>query len=387
MYLGLIIVCILTFCNANQDAIGYGGMVSSTSDLASKAGRKILAKGGTAADAAVAVQMVLNVIGPFASGIGGGVFIMYYDAENKIVRALDGREEAPANYNPYVFCNETSCFDTNGTSGDCDDCTPIPFDERRTGGLSVGVPGTVYAMKKLYELYGIGDDVISWSELFEDAIYYATNGFAAYPTFVDDIDDYIPFLSRFESSCKLLLNWPICNESKYEIGDNVTNVDLAKTFMLLAELGPDGAVQEFYNGDLAKVIVNASRSAINTVTERRGEITEEDLSKYRAVFREPITSTIAFNDEDYTFYGMNMPSSGPLTVQYALKLLEFLQEEELYDIDEFNTEPYSADALHYTFSAGNIAFADRNQYMAGLYITNDLIIFKTKNLSTVCINL
>ena len=232
--------------------------------------------------------------------------------------------------------------------------------------MSVGVPGTVYAMKKLYELYGIGEDVISWSELFDDAVYYAKNGFTAYPTFVDDIEDYIPYLGRFESSCKLLLNYPSCNQSKYQVGDNVTNVDLAKTFMILAELGPDDAVEEFYNGEIGNAIVNTSRSAINPVTNRRGELTQQDLTGYRPVFREPISSTISFNDKEYTFYGMNMPSSGPLTVQYALKLIEFMQTEN-NDIDEFNVKPFSADSLHYTFSAGNIAFADRNQYMAGLY--------------------
>eukprot|EP01083_Nonionella_stella_P194745 718072_1 len=119
----------------NNDTVGYAGMIVSSHYLASQAGAKVLSAGGTAADAAVAVQMVLNVVQPASTGIGGGAFIVYYDSETEKVYNIDGREEAPEAFNPYVFCADITCYETNGTSGDCDNCMPIPWMERSYGGL------------------------------------------------------------------------------------------------------------------------------------------------------------------------------------------------------------------------------------------------------------
>eukprot|EP01083_Nonionella_stella_P151974 486467_1 len=101
----------------NNDTVGYAGMVVSTHYLASEAGAKVLSAGGTAADAAVAVQMVLNVVQPSSTGIGGGAFIVYYDSNTEKVYNIDGREEAPEAFNPYVFCADITCFETNGATG------------------------------------------------------------------------------------------------------------------------------------------------------------------------------------------------------------------------------------------------------------------------------
>ena len=111
---------------------------------------------------------------------------MYYDAASKQVYALDAREEAPAAYNEYVFCSNTTCYETNGASVDCDSCDTIFFWDRRTGGLSVGVPGTFYGFTRLIQEFG--SNVTEWSELFEDAIDYAQNGYPAYQAFVDGIN-------------------------------------------------------------------------------------------------------------------------------------------------------------------------------------------------------
>eukprot|EP01084_Bolivina_argentea_P289031 496212_1 len=127
------------------------------------------------------------------------------------------------------------------------------------------------------------------------------------------------------------------------------------------------AIDLFYTGVISHAIVEQSTQAINTITDRGGLLSMVDMSSYSAVFREPVSSTLTFGQKDYEIYGMNMPSSGPLTVQYQLKLLQYLQSENdfsSFDLSSFATDYYSVDSIHYLFSVGNIAFADRNQYMA-----------------------
>jgi len=353
-----------TICNGDnhQDAIGYGGMVSSTHYLASEAGKRILEAGGTAADAAFAVQNMVNVLQPQSMGIGGCAFIMYYDAATQTVAAIDGREEAPAAYNPYVFCANVTCFESNGSAPGCENCATIPYWERTTGGLSVGVPGALHAFKRLYETYGAGEDVVSWADVFAPAIELASDGFPVYQGMLDWINLVLPFMSRFESSCKLLLNYPHCNASRFAVGDIITFPELNKTFSKLASLTPDEAMTEFYTGDMAEAIVATTQIA-NPATGRAGVMTLDDMAAYKAVFREPVVSTATFHGATYDVYGMNMPSSGPLTLVYQMKLLEYMINGQT-DTGSLSSDAYSADALHYAWSAGNVAFADRNQYMA-----------------------
>eukprot|EP01084_Bolivina_argentea_P280509 479728_1 len=205
----------------NADTIGFTGMVSSSHYLASEAGRKILRNGGNAADAAVAVQNVLSVVQPCCTGLGGGVFMMYYDSNTEKVYAIDGREEAPDAFNPYVFCSNITCYELNEAvdpNSECGACSTIPFAERKTGGLGIGVPGTLYANKRLWEIFG----TVDWDRLFEDAIDIAGNsGFTMYQGLDTYIQDNLEHLSRFNSTCKLILNYPYCNQSKYNIGDTV----------------------------------------------------------------------------------------------------------------------------------------------------------------------
>eukprot|EP01084_Bolivina_argentea_P050110 92132_1 len=192
--------CIIIESTNDEDTIGYAGMVSSTHYLASEAGKKILLMGGNAADAAVAVQMVLNMVQPYGSGIGGGAFIMYYNASTDKIFAIDGREEAPNTYNPYIFCANISCYNSyqnnNTLPFECRDCEVISMPERSVGGLSIGSPGTLYAYKRLWETFGSNEDIISWSDLFTDAINIGQNGFKMYETFYNDIISQLPYLSR-----------------------------------------------------------------------------------------------------------------------------------------------------------------------------------------------
>mmetsp|Transcript_11887 Transcript_11887/g.17936 ORF Transcript_11887/g.17936 Transcript_11887/m.17936 type:complete len:695 (+) Transcript_11887:76-2160(+) len=352
-----------------EDTVGYGGMVASSHFLASQAGRRVLLAGGNAAEAALAVQLVLNVVQPTSTGIGGGCFIVYYDSAQDEVYAIDGREEAPDAYNPYVFCSDTTCYESNGADSACNNCDTIPFGERRTGGLGVGVPGTLSAFYRLWTDFG---GTTAWSDLFTDAIDVATNGFIMY----EDLYDYVVAnsagLGRFESTCKAILNYPDCDTPKYEVGDTVIWPDFANTLTLLAANATE-AIRLFYRGDIAEAIVNQTRgAAINSVTGRAGVMEIDDMIGYQAVYRDPISSELTFGGETYEAYGMNMPSSGPLTVQYQLKMLEALLNDEVFATNGFDVSSLDSDtghwydprALHYFFSAQNIAFADRNQYMA-----------------------
>jgi gamma-glutamyltranspeptidase/glutathione hydrolase len=131
---------------------GRGGAVASTNFQATKAGLAVLANGGNAADAAVAVQLALGVAQPESNGLGGGCFIVVYNASTREVVTIDGREEAPAAFHPNVYCADLAC----GLDPDCEACPskPIGFRDRYTGGLAVGVPGTLAAAARLLSDHG-----------------------------------------------------------------------------------------------------------------------------------------------------------------------------------------------------------------------------------------
>ena len=157
-------------------------MVGSAHYEATNAGINILKNGGNAADAAFAVQLTLNVVEPHMSGIGGGCFILYYNNSNKNVYAIDGREEAPNAYNPYIFCDDMACFLQNtSNSMNNDECTCTvdetilekygDFNTFTSGGWTVGSPGTLYAFYLLHKYFGKTE----WDAIFEDAINVANN--------------------------------------------------------------------------------------------------------------------------------------------------------------------------------------------------------------------
>eukprot|EP01083_Nonionella_stella_P073950 200288_1 len=242
--------------------------------------------------------------------------------------------------------------------GDCDNCDAIPWFERSSGGLSVGVPGTLYSFKKMWDVFGNTE----WSHLFEDAIDIATNGFPMYKGLLNYINMMKEYIARSAAACQIVLNYPHCNAPKWKIEDTVTFPDLARTLKLLS-FDADEAIDIFYEGSLASTIVSIAASMINPVTGRNGLLTKDDMKGYRAVFREQVSTTFNQDGKAYKVYGMTMPSSGPLTIQYQLKMLEYLQTNGSFNGDKFD-DYYSAESLHYLFAAQNIAFADRNQYMA-----------------------
>jgi gamma-glutamyltranspeptidase/glutathione hydrolase len=298
-------------------------MVTSSSNQATFAGLEILRAGGNAFDAAAAVQMVLCVTEPYASGLGGGLFAMGYDADTGEIFALDAREESPKAFHVGRFQN--------------DDGKLLRFRERITGGNAVGVPGTLAAFVRLQTKHG----TMTLAEICEPAIQVARNGFRVPETFAANLAHHWDRLSLFPESKRLFSN---PDGSPLQAGDLHRNPEFANTLELIVEKGVD----VFYHGEIAREIVEA----VQNDPIRPGVLTMEDMARYRPVERAPVVSSFG----DYSIYGMPMPSSGGATLGLMLNLLQAHGYEDL--------EWGKATTFQLLLNIQNLAFADRNYYMA-----------------------
>lgn len=308
---------------AQGPTVARNGMVATSNDHATLAALQTLQRGGNAIDAMAVAQFVLNVAEPYASGIGGGCFIMLYDASEGQVIAIDGREEAPADYHPEIFLDDTG--------------EPVPFRQRITGGKPVGVPGTLAAMAYALEHHG----TMSMAQTLQPAIDLAERGFPVDTHFAAGLRDHADRLRSFPASKELFFDK---TGNPLQQGDLFQNPDLAETFRSIAAKGPD----TFYAGEIGNDLVQATRNA----PVAPGSMTADDLAGYRAVRRKPVTSTY----RGYRLHGMNMPTSGPTSIMMMLNLLE------AYDLPRL--EHNEVRTLHALADAQNIVFADRNAYMA-----------------------
>jgi gamma-glutamyltranspeptidase/glutathione hydrolase len=301
-------------------------MVSAAHPLATQAGLAVLESGGNAVDAAVAVQAVLNVVEPQSSGIGGGCFLLFYDALTRRVIALDGREEAPAGVRPDMF------LDASGK--------PVPFyPDRITGGRGVGVPGSLAALHKAWRQYGSGS--IPWAKLWERAIELARDGFPISPVLAEEIEQERERLALFPASRAIFLRAD--GTSKQE-GEILVQKNLAETFRRIARQGP--AV--FYRGIIARNIVQTVRES----PLHPGVLVLADLASYRACLRTPVSGSY----RGYQIYGMPPPSSGGIAALEALNLLEEYPLEDLIREGETFVRIFS--------QAQRIAFMDRKHCLA-----------------------
>jgi gamma-glutamyltranspeptidase / glutathione hydrolase len=291
-------------------------MVTSANPQATQAGFDILQKGGNAIDAAIAMQLVLNVVEPQSSGIGGGAFLLYYDKQSNQVIAFDGRETAPQGVNERWF------LDARGK--------PLSHAEAIVGGRSVGVPGVLKMIEQAHAQFGI----LPWNTLFTSAIEIADKGFPLSPRLMALILD-TPTLSP-QSAPYFYENGKLKKE-----GDIVQNRELAATFQLLAEKGSD----PFYHGEIAEDIVRAIQKA-------NGVMTLEDLNRYQVKTHQPIVSSF----RDYQIYGFPPPSGGGVAIAQILAILEIL------DLPNEKMEP--AEFINTFSRASRAAFADRNYYLA-----------------------
>lgn len=304
--------------NAPAQAAHY--MVSSANPWATKAGVAILAAGGSATDAAIAAQMVLNLVEPQSSGIGGGAFVLTFDAGARRVQAWDGRETAPAAARSDRFMKGGRALD---------------FADAINSGRSVGTPGLLRVLALMHEHHGR----LAWADLFEPAINLAKQGFPVSERLHALLAGQVALQAQ-PAAASYFYNekgqpWPV--------GHRLRNPALARTFREIAAHGP-GA---FYEGPMAQRMIGAV--AAHDVP---GDLALEDLAAYRALKREALCSPY----KEYSICGMPPPSAGPLTV---LQMLGILSHTPIADL-----AADSLQAVHFFAEAGKLAFADRDAYVA-----------------------
>jgi gamma-glutamyltranspeptidase/glutathione hydrolase len=309
-------------------AIGTGGAAATVDVLATQAAVDTLRQGGNAVDAAVAAAAVLGVTEPFSCGVGGGGFMVLYRAGDDEVTTIDGRESAPAAMRPDSFWE-------NGR--------PLPFNDARFSGLSVGVPGTVETWDEALARYG----TISLADALAPAIRVARDGFVVDQTFFDQTRDNVDFFNDIPATAALYLD---PDGTPHDLGTVFRNPDLARTYARIAHLGAKG----FYRGVIADALVKTVQHPVVSPTAnhtwRPGLMTMRDLHTYTAPERAPTHVTYRGLD----VYGMGPPSSGGSTVGEALNILEG------YPLSTMTREA----ALHYFLEASRFSFADRGAYLA-----------------------
>jgi gamma-glutamyltranspeptidase / glutathione hydrolase len=309
-------------------ATGTGGAAATVDTLATQAAVDALQGGGNAVDAAVTAAAVLGVTEPFSAGIGGGGFMVVYRASDGKVTTIDGRERAPAAMRPDSFWEND---------------TPLPFNDARFSGLSVGVPGTVETWDEALSRYG----TISVAEALQPAIRVARNGFVVDQTFFDQTQQNVDYFDDVPSTAALYLD---ADGTPHDLGTVFRNPDLASTYERIAHLGPKG----FYRGAVADALVETVQhppvSQTANHTWRAGLMTIRDLKAYVAPERAP--THVGYRGLDV--YSMGPPSSGGSTVGEALNILEG------YPLSTLTREA----ALHYYLEASRFSFADRNTFLA-----------------------
>ena len=248
-------LALLGFCPAGHAA--PQAMVAAAHPLAVEAGLDVLRRGGSAVDAAIAVQMVLGVVEPQASGIGGGGFLLHYDAATQAIAVYDGRETAPAGATPAMF------LDRDGKR--------LGFFEAVASGISVGVPGALAMLELAQKEHG----KLDWRELFAPAIVVAREGFAVPPR----LAGWLQRMPMLRSEPAILATYYNADGTPKKVGDKVTNAALAETMQQIADQG----IQAFYQGAVAAEMVERVRSHV-----RPGTLALSDLSDYRAVKREAL---------------------------------------------------------------------------------------------------
>lgn len=295
-------------------------MVAAANPLAARAGLDILQGGGSAIDAAIAVQLVLNLVEPQSSGIGGGAFLLHWDAGTHTLASLDGRETAPAAATPDRF------LEAGGE--------PMEFMAAVVGGRSVGVPGTVRLLEDAHGRWGR----LPWAHLFEPAIRLAEDGFRVSPR-----------LAGLLAQEEVLADDPQARATFYEAdgtpkvaGTVLTNPAFAQTLRRIAAEGADA----FYTGAIAQDIVDT----VAGHPTNPGDMTIEDLEGYRVMERPPICGEYRV----YTICGMGPPSSGGIAIQQILDVIETA------DMAALGLGP---EAVHWIAEAGRLAFADRARYL------------------------
>lgn len=298
-------------------------MAVTANPLASNAAADILARGGSAVDAAIAAQMVLNVVEPQSSGIGGGGFLLVYDERTRRLRVFDGRETSPKAVDEKLF-----------TSGNG---KRLKFFDAVDSGLSVGVPGLL----RMLDLAHRGHGRLPWPELFRPAIALAEDGFEVSPRLHKSIKSALSRIRRAPAAAAYFLD---DKKQPRMVGSLLKNPALAAALRSIAEKG----AAHFYTGPIARAIVKA----VAEHPVRPGFLNDDDLASYRALEREPLCGEY----RRYRICGMPAPSSGAITTLQTLGILES------YDLSVM--APDSARAIHLISEAQRLAYADRARFIS-----------------------
>ena len=303
-------------------------MVVTANPQASVVAGKILEKGGTAVDAMISAQLVLGLVEPESSGLGGGAFLVYFDNNKKEVITLDGRETAP------LLVKEDLFQDSKGN--------PLKFFDAVVGGKSVGTPGTPALLEEAYKRWG----KTKWSLLFKDAINLSKNGFVISKKLSSSITRSKNSLSKFKNTKKYFLP----NNVPLRAGSIHINKNYADTLLAFANSG----AKVFYNGEISNDII----SSVNNVKINPGSLSHKDLLNYKVIERKPVCSKY----RNYEICGMGPPSSGALTISQILGMIE------RYNISELG--PNNPDTWRIIGDASRLAFADRDAYIADTDFVN-----------------
>lgn len=295
-------------------------MVASANPLASQAGYDILAKGGSATDAMIAVQTTLSLVEPQSSGLGGGAFVVYWDNHTKQLTTFDGRETAPLLVDGDLFIK---------------DGKPMRFNDAVVGGKSVGVPAIPLLMHSLHGRYG----KLAWHTLFDTPIHLAKNGFVVSPRLASSIASNQAALAVHQTTADYFLP----NGKPLKAGDILKNPAFAQTLQTLAQQGS----KPFYHGKYAQDIVHIVNN-----NNSQGTLSMADFHHYQIIERKPICA----NYRQYQVCGMDAPSSGGIALGQIMGILNQFLPQELAK-DQPNT-------LRLLGDASRLAFADREKYVA-----------------------
>jgi gamma-glutamyltranspeptidase/glutathione hydrolase len=309
-------------------AQGHGGAVVSDTAESTQAGLEVLRRGGTAADAAVAVAATLGVTDPYVAGLGGGGYLVYYDAHTNQVSTIDGRESTPAADGPSMFLDPATG-------------KPLSFPAAVTSGLSVGIPGMLATWARALQRwgrYGLAEDLQPAEQLAE-------HGFVVDATFHEQTRQNARRFAQLSSTAALFLP----GGAPPAVGSTLRNPDLAKTYQEIGERG----IGALYGGPIGADLVNAVQhpplAPGATLVARPGPMTLEELRAYRALDLDPTHVTYRGLD----VYGMAPSSSGGIIVGEALNILSN------FDLSAMSR----VQALHHYLEASRLVFADRNRYL------------------------
>jgi gamma-glutamyltranspeptidase/glutathione hydrolase len=298
-------------------------MVTAANPIAANAGADVLARGGNAIDAMVTVQLMLGLVEPQSSGIGGGSFLVYWDEKGQRLTTFDGRETAPLQANGQLF------IDGQGN--------PLKFYDAVVGGRSVGTPGTVALLWHTHQKFG----KLDWSSLIDPVIETAKQGFPISARLSTLIDRDKAFLSRYPDTKRYFFQ---SNGEPKSEGNVMKNPAYAYTLALLSDKGIAG----FYNGEVAQSIV----SAVADVKDNPGLLSKQDLTQYQVIERDPVCAPY----KQYRVCGMGPPSSGAIAIGQIMMTIAPFELEK--------TTPDNPTSWQILADASRLAFADRGLYVA-----------------------